>query len=114
MKYDPSNQHRRSIRLKGYVYSQPGYYFVTICTQHRHCLFGTISKGIITLNDIGMIVHKMLLDLPSYDPTVHIDCHIVMPNHIHTIIQFCRTDEEKGGTGRGGVTPPEPNTASIE
>jgi len=26
MKYDPSKHHRRSIRLKGYNYSQPGYH----------------------------------------------------------------------------------------
>ena len=31
---------RRSIRLKGYDYSQPGANFVTIVTQDRLCLFG--------------------------------------------------------------------------
>ncbi|MCR4417999.1 MAG: transposase, partial [Ignavibacteria bacterium] len=39
MKYDPSKHHRRSIRLKGYDYSQAGAYFVTICTHNRQCLF---------------------------------------------------------------------------
>ena len=39
MPYDPSKHLRRSIRLKGYDYTQAGAYFVTICTQHgRTCL----------------------------------------------------------------------------
>ena len=36
---------RRSIRLKGYDYTQTGAYFVTICTQNRKCLFGDIVDG---------------------------------------------------------------------
>ncbi|GBE26434.1 hypothetical protein BMS3Bbin03_00347 [bacterium BMS3Bbin03] len=35
MKYDPDRHHRRSIRLKGYDYSQPGWYFVTVCVQKQ-------------------------------------------------------------------------------
>jgi hypothetical protein len=31
---------RRSIRLRGYDYSQPGSYFVTICTQDSHAVSG--------------------------------------------------------------------------
>jgi hypothetical protein len=38
----PTQPHRRSIRLKGYDYSQEGLYFVTICVQDRVCLFGKI------------------------------------------------------------------------
>ena len=41
-KYNPNIHHRRSIRLKGYDYSQAGLYFITICVQHRECLFGEI------------------------------------------------------------------------
>src|SRR5947209_5146969 len=35
MTYDPQKHHRRSIRLRGYDYSDPGAYFVTIC-NHIH------------------------------------------------------------------------------
>ena len=35
MPYNPVIHHRRSIRLKGYDYSQAGMYFVTICVQKR-------------------------------------------------------------------------------
>lgn len=38
-RYDPNRHHRRSIRLKGYDYTQPGAYFVTVCTHQRENLF---------------------------------------------------------------------------
>jgi hypothetical protein len=48
--------HRRSIRLEGYDYSQPGAYFITIVTFHRSCLFGAISDDKVVLNPIGRLV----------------------------------------------------------
>jgi len=33
MTYDPQQHHRRSIRLKGYDYTQAGAYFLTLCVQ---------------------------------------------------------------------------------
>ena len=45
MSYNPNIHHRRSIRLKGYDYSQAGAYFITICVQNRACLFGKIAVG---------------------------------------------------------------------
>jgi len=42
--YNPQIHHRRSIRLKGYDYSQAGLYFITICVQDKACLFGEITK----------------------------------------------------------------------
>lgn len=53
MKYDQVTHNRRSIRLKGYDYSQAGAYFVTICTHDRQCLFGEIVDGQMVLNDAG-------------------------------------------------------------
>jgi hypothetical protein len=44
MKYNPAIHHRRSIRLKGYDYSQAGLYFVTICCQDMICRFGKIEN----------------------------------------------------------------------
>ncbi|MBT3260557.1 MAG: transposase, partial [Deltaproteobacteria bacterium] len=38
MKYSPDIHRRRSIRLKGYDYSQAGLYFITICAQNGLCL----------------------------------------------------------------------------
>jgi putative transposase len=45
MSYDPEKHQRRSIRLRGYDYSSPGKYFVTICVQQRKCLYGEIGQA---------------------------------------------------------------------
>jgi REP element-mobilizing transposase RayT len=51
---------RKSIRLKGYDYSTPGYYFVTVCTNDRRCLFGEIIDEVMMLNDAGRMVESVL------------------------------------------------------
>ena len=57
-KYNPDVHHRRSIRLKGYDYSQSGLYFVTICVKKRICLFGEIDNAKMILNDAGTMIKK--------------------------------------------------------
>ena len=45
MANNPALHQRKSLRLKGYDYTQVGLYFITICTQHRAHLFGNINNG---------------------------------------------------------------------
>lgn len=85
MKYNPDNHHRRSIRLKGYDYSSPGAYFITICTHQRECLFGEIVDGEMRLNELGKITQSHWQRLPLHF-TVELDALIVMPNHLHGIL----------------------------
>lgn len=56
MSYDPEKHHRCSIRLKEYDYTQPGVYFITVCTHERACRFGEVAKGEMRLNELGRIV----------------------------------------------------------
>ena len=86
MKFDPRIHRRRSIRLQGYDYSQPGAYFVTICTQTQHCLFGEIANGEMLLNDSGRMISRWWAVLASKFPRVQPDLHVVMPNHFHGIV----------------------------
>jgi hypothetical protein len=86
MRYDPEKHRRRSIRLKGYDYSQAGVYFVTICTQGRACLFGEVVDGEMRLNDAGRMVVAEWERLPALFPNVVLDAFVVMPNHIHGIV----------------------------
>lgn len=54
---DPSKPpRRRSIRLPGHDYAQPGIYFVTICTQDRRCLFGDIAGAELCHNAAGGLI----------------------------------------------------------
>ncbi len=86
MKYDPKIHHRRSIRLAGYDYSQPGLYFITICTRNRLCLFGNITNDEMIMNDAGRMVHKTWANLLRRFTGIQLNEHIIMPNHFHGII----------------------------
>ncbi len=77
---------RKSIRLKEYDYSQPGAYFVTICTQNRECLFGRIVDEKIVLNDSGQMITNWYNELPNKFPDIKCYEYIVMPNHFHAVI----------------------------
>ena len=94
MKYNPLIHHRRSIRLKGYDYSQSGLYFLTICVQHKACLFGEITDGELFLNDAGRIVESCWLEIPQHYPDVVLHEYVVMPNHIHGIIEITYNEND--------------------
>ena len=85
---------RRSIRLKGYDYSQNNAYFVTICTKDR---LPTIDS-----EKIREIIRKTWENLPSHYPTVSLDEFTIMPNHMHFIIIVNNDDDIR----RGEVTSP--------
>ncbi len=84
--YDPNINHRRSIRLPGYDYSQEGWYFVTICTQNRLCLFGEIIQDRMQLNEAGLMIEAWWRKLVGKFPNVQPDEYVVMPNHFHGIM----------------------------
>jgi putative transposase len=88
MTYDPHKHHRRSIRLPGYDYTQPGAYFVTIVTHDRECLFGEVVDGVMWLNAFGEIVRDEWFRTAVVRPYVMLDPDefVVMPNHVHGII----------------------------
>jgi len=96
--YDPRIHHRRSIRLNGYDYSQPGYYYITLVTQGRQCFFGEVLDGQMRLNYAGQMVYKWWCELPNKFPTITSDESIVMPNHFHGIIVI---HDAIGGTQTG-------------
>ncbi len=86
MKYDPNRHHRRSIRLPGYDYRQPGAYFVTICVYQRQYLFGDIVDGRMVLNQYGMVVADEWQKSAVIRREIKLDASVVMPNHFHGIV----------------------------
>ena len=103
--YNPNIHHRRSIRLKGYDYSQAGLYFITICCQNRAFLFGEITNGKMVLNNAGKIANDEWLNTPKIRPNVELGEFIIMPNHIHGIIRILDRGElhspENDGNNNG-------------
>ncbi len=96
MKYNPDIHHRRSIRLPGYDYSQPGAYFVTICIWQRQCLLGDIEEGNIILSDYGKVVDFNWFNLIKVYPHIELDSFAIMPNHVHGIIIIKNQDKSHG------------------
>lgn len=77
---------RRPIRLRGYDYSRPGQYFVTLVTNGREELFGDVIDGAMHLSAEGACVADVWADLPRLYVHVSIDAFVVMPNHVHGIV----------------------------
>lgn len=96
MKYDPKIHHRRSIRLKGYDYSQAGAYFITIVTFQREYLFGEVVDGEMVLSKFGQVAKQQWEKLPRRFRNIEADTFVVMPNHIHGIIVI--NDDTRRGT----------------
>lgn len=77
---------RRSLRLKGYDYSQPGAYFITLCTHKRKCILGEVVDDEMRLNDAGRLVETEWLNTAKVRSYINLDAFIVMPNHFHAIL----------------------------
>lgn len=77
---------RKPNRLKDFDYSQPGWYFVTICTKNRINHFGEIRNDKMILNEFGRGVDDIWLKIPMHYPNAELDEFIIMPNHVHGII----------------------------
>ncbi len=101
------NKYRiESARLKGYDYSSPGWYYITICTKKRVNYFGNIvetpnlgvsavetpnlgvSMAKIQLSEIGIIADTYWNEIPIHNPHLKLDIYQIMPDHIHGIIQI--------------------------
>ena len=91
---------RRSIRLQNYDYSQPGAYFVTICTYKRECLFGHIEDGVIHHTIFGEIVCQEWSRSEEIRSEIRLDLFIVMPNHLHGIVVITHSNGIVGAHGR--------------
>jgi REP-associated tyrosine transposase len=102
MANDPEIHHRRSIRLRGYDYSQPGSYYVTLCTQAKSHLFGHIVEGEMHRNELGDFVALCWEWLAERYLYIKLDEWIVMPNHLHGIIVITNQGGDSASKTGGG------------
>jgi putative transposase len=89
---DPKRFNRRSVRLKENDYSSPGAYFVTIMTQDYKCIFGKILGKEMHTNDLGKIAQNCWKEITIHFQNVEVEPFVVMPNHIHGIINIYEND----------------------
>ncbi len=101
--------------MKGFDYSSDNLYFVTICVKNGLCCFGEVAKEIeveepindvvkshsdalnfkMKLNAFGSIVKDRILWLEVQYAHVRIHNFVVMPNHVHLILEIDRSAVSK-------------------
>ena len=105
-------KNRKSNRLKGYDYSKNNLYFVTICVQDRLCCFGSVvlldsvcdlsqnqssKEASMRLNQYGLIAQKQIEWLAQQYQYIDIHNYVIMPHHIHMIIEIDSTRIDSKG-----------------
>lgn len=97
---------RKPNRLKGYHYDQPNAYFITICTDQRKNLFWSnagariASPQNVVLSAYGKTVDSAIENIAKHYPAITVDNYVVMPNHIHLLLQI-----HSGDNGRAMPAP---------
>ena len=81
---------RKSPRIPGYDYSSVNYYFITICTHEKRCIFGNPGE----LNWMGRCAEECLRMIPQLHPEIRVDKYVVMPNHIHVIFDVQESEKK--------------------
>ena len=94
---------RKRIRLETYNYASPGAYFLTICTRGRKMLLwksdavgAAISRPQnavpipCRLSAYGELVEQAIQNIPHVYPEGSVDRYVIMPNHVHLLLQIGR------------------------
>ena len=75
---------RKSPRIPGYDYRTTNFYFITICTYNRECIFGEPGN----LSWLGRCAENCLWKITELHPSIRLDKYVVMPNHVHAIFDL--------------------------
>jgi len=105
-KYNPAIHNRHSIRTKGHDYSNPGYYFITICIKNRRFLLGNNYN--CKLNPAGEMVKTEWLELTNRFENIRLHEFVVMPNHFHGLLEIVPATP-----GATLVVAPKSNTNDV-
>jgi REP element-mobilizing transposase RayT len=84
----PNLRQRKPNRQPGIDYTLPGFYFVTICTKEKEDILGKINGETMVLNNLGRIVRECWLALPDHYRCCRLHEFVIMPNHVHGIIEI--------------------------
>ena len=85
---------RKPTRLKGYDYSTPGAYFITICVKDRKNKLGRIvgcgdfDAPQMVLSAHGRILDKYIRLMNEKYTHIQVDKYVIMPNHFHLILRI--------------------------
>lgn len=98
-------KNRKSIRLKRYDYRSPGSYFITVNIKDRRHFFGIVINGVMCLSSNGSATYRYWENIPYHFKFVTLDTFIIMPDHMHGIINIYDINSKKPvGTCHGKET----------
>ena len=103
-----------SARLSNYDYSSPGLYYVTFNTKHFICWFGRIELGKMKFSKAGVIANNYFREIPDHFQNVVLHEYVVMPNHIHGIIEKVQNISMDTGSNRGRMYSSEKSRKMSE
>ena len=91
--------HNRKLpRLSSYDYSQPGSYFITLCTYQRAKLFqmqarsvGNGQCAVPHCSVANQIIHTWIHRTQNQYRNITIDNYVIMPDHLHFILTIHET-----------------------
>jgi putative transposase len=86
---------------------------VTICTDKKKCLFGSVRDGKVHLNELGKIVLEEWLRTAQLRTSVTIDDFKIMPNHMHSVIVIVKCGEPRVNICRRQAGPKSPAGNSL-
>ena len=95
----------RAIRLKGYDYTSEGFYFVTICSHEKRCIFGRIVESRAVLSAAGLIVRECWVAVPSHFAQTRLHEFVIMPNHLHGVVEICAKVGRSSAAPLPGTVP---------
>lgn len=87
----PELRYRKPNRLRNFDYSRAGFYFITIGSSKYECTFGRVENAISYPSKLGLIIHECWREIPQHFSTVHTDFFVLMPNHLHCIVEITQS-----------------------
>lgn len=78
----------KSSRLINWDYSTPGYYFITICTLNHNNFFGKIIDNKMIYSKRGEMTKSELLKTFEIRKNIKLYEWIIMPNHVHILMEI--------------------------
>mgnify|MGYP003309204122 CR=1 FL=1 len=83
---------RKPNRMRGYDYSRPGLYFLTVCTRDKRCLFwenpgrDLQTPEELVLTEAGQVLKAAIEGMADHYATIQLDNYVIMPNHFHLLL----------------------------
>jgi putative transposase len=78
---------------KTQLHTDSGWYYVTITSFEKKCIFGEIVNDEVILNENGKIVKEEWLKSAKIRKEVQLDDFVIMPNHIHAIVMISQKQD---------------------